>query len=554
MYSKICIILICFMLLSSVGCGSIKKAEPPSETLKSQPQGILKENWNIAVFPFDVEGKSKLSGKGAMDLVISELIGLEGYKVLEEDQLRKAMNQIGIAISDLVDQENQVKVGNLLGARLHCYGRINKSLELITARVVLTETREQLFIVKTQNKDELKGIVEISKMLKEKLESPGIIAQLNRYSGKTEVTEVAPPETVKVRGYGAILEGDMITAKEIALKDAYSKAIEQVCGVKLIRETQVENFQLVRDKILTESIGYVNSYEIMEENPQSPLGYEVLVNASVSRQPLSDIEKLPIMVKYLLANPRVAIIVDGLEKKHATIVESQIASRFTKAGFSVVDNKIVEEKRKEFADPKSDEDSAKLAGMLRADIIIRGDVVTEITTAIKKIDGVELDTPPLAATTTGAFRIILAETADVISVFSHESLSRNQKVGYGSTEEAASKNSLENFTQASGDKLVWQLAANLGGPTKLRILLKNVTMAQATNFQQQLQDMAKNIVIQVEMQRYDKNIAEYRVESAVKTMIFQKKLLESVEPSKLNVKELIVDKIDFGTITISLGI
>ncbi len=548
MYPKACVSTVCFLvlLICFTGCGGSKNTKALPNTAVEQPI----ETWNIAVFPFEVEGKSKLSGNTAADLVISELVGLEGYRVVEQEQFSKAISQLGIAASDLADPSNQTKLGNLLGARLQCFGRINKAIGIITARVILTETREQLFIVKTENKDEVKGIKEISGLIREKLKSQSFVAQLNKYSEKPAVA-ISPPEKVTVKGYGAIIDGDIITAKELALKDAYSKAIEEVCGVKLLRQTQVENFQLVRDKILTESVGYVTSYEIVNENPKSEIGYEVTVNASVSRQPLSDPEKMSLMVKYLFANPRIAIVVDGDEKR-AAIVEGQIADRLGKAGFTVIDMATVQEKKKELADSKSDEDAARLASALKADVIIRGNILTEITTNIKKIEGVELSIAPLAATTTGTFRIITAETADVISVFSHESLSKEQKVGYGSTEAAAMGKSVDNFAQASGDKLVWEIASALGGATKLTITLKNVTMKQTTDFLQQLQEMPKSIIINADMSRYDKNIAEYQVESAVKTQVFQKKMLESIKPEKLDAKELTIDKMDFGTITASL--
>lgn len=539
----ICLLALLFCLTA---CGGGKKTEALTSASIIKPS----KTWNIAVFPFEVEGKSKLSGDAAMDLVISELIGLEGYKVVEKGQLSAVLEQIGIAASDLSDPANQIKVGNLMGAQLQCYGRVNKAIGLITARVVFTETREQLFIVKVENKDELKGVKEISALIRDKLKSREFISQLNKYSEKP-IIEVSPPEMVTIKGYGAIIDGDIISAKELALKDAYSKAIEKVCGVKLIRQTQVENFQLVRDKILTESVGYVASYEIVDENPKSELGYEVTVNAGVSREPLSEPETMSLMVKYLFANPRIAVMVEGDEKR-SSIVESQIANHLGKAGFSVVDMAVIQEKKKELADSKSDEDVASLAGMLKADVMIRGNILTEITTNIKKIDGVELSMSPLAATTTGAFRIIMAETADVISTFSHESLAREQKIGYGNTEASAMGQSVDKFAQAMGNKLVWELASSLGGPTKLRITLKNVTMAQAADFLQQLQKMPKSITISADMARYDKNTAEYQVESAVKTQVFQKKMLDSIDPKKLNANELGIDKMDFGTITVSL--
>ena len=55
------------------------------------------------------------------------------------------------------------------------------------------------------------------------------------------------------------------TTKEEAIQDALRIAVEKATGVFIYSVTDVENFQLVKDKIATISRGYVKNYEIMEE-------------------------------------------------------------------------------------------------------------------------------------------------------------------------------------------------------------------------------------------------------------------------------------------------
>ena len=54
-------------------------------------------------------------------------------------------------------------------------------------------------------------------------------------------------------------------AREEALHDAQRNAVEQVLGTMLSSETLVENYVLVKDKILTRVRGYVKNYSILSE-------------------------------------------------------------------------------------------------------------------------------------------------------------------------------------------------------------------------------------------------------------------------------------------------
>jgi hypothetical protein len=330
-------------------------------------------------------------------------------------------------------------------------------------------------------------------------------------------------------------------ARELALKDAYAKAIERGCGIRLVRTTQVENFQLVRDKILTESVGYVTTYEILNEDDSSDFGYEVTVRADVSQQPISDMDKLQIMVKYLLAQPRIAVIIEG---EDAAVIEGQIAARLQKAGFSVADAKTIEEKKQEFKDSLSAEDAARLGGMLNANVTVRGSLSSTITGRVGE------KFPIITAVTTGAFKIISTDTAEVLSVFSHEDLS--SEIGSGNTDEAAIKNSVDSFIQPATDKLAWELASKLGEPITLRLELRDATLEQAELFQKQIQKMPKHIILDVKMQQYGKGTADYRVRTSVSSQALQQKLRKLLDPAPLDVKKIVLEEVGIGVIAMSL--
>ncbi len=68
--------------------------------------------------------------------------------------------------------------------------------------------------------------------------------------------------------------------RDAAIKQGLRSAVEQAIGVFLKSETVVENYQLISDKILSHSRGYVNSYEVIDEKAESGL-YSVTLSAVV---------------------------------------------------------------------------------------------------------------------------------------------------------------------------------------------------------------------------------------------------------------------------------
>ena len=559
MYPRTCVVVLHLFLILALlaGCGGGKEAAIAPTAVEPQPQARLDRSWTLMVVPFDIAGKAKLTGEEAMDLLIAELTALENYKIVDRGAMQELMTQRGLALSDMGDSASRNEAAGLLGAQLMCTGSVNEKLKLITAKVNLVATGETLFVVTSREKDELKNIEQVAQKLKLRLGSVETVAILNKKSEQPG-KEVLPPVKVTVKGYGAIIDGDLAMARELALKDAYAKAIEQGCGVKLIRETQVQNYQLVQDKIFTESVGYVTSYEVAEEKPDSEFGYEVTVSAVVSREPISDLDKLQLVVEYLLTQPRVAVLVQGdvggeeISSGRAAVIAGQVAVRLQKAGFSVVDAKAIEEKKKEFAESLDKDEAARLASMLDADITVKADIHSAVTDRVEEIDGKKLNFPNLTATTTGVLQIIHPETADILSVFDHNDLPARSNKGFGTTDDAAIGQSLDSFIDAAANKLAWELASKVGGPVKLWLVLDKVTLEQAEKFEQQLQGTPEDLIISSRMLLYDKNKANYQLETTFKSRELQKKLLKLLDPAGLDAEELVVDKIEPGTINLSL--
>jgi hypothetical protein len=70
-------------------------------------------------------------------------------------------------------------------------------------------------------------------------------------------------------------------SRDAAISDAKRQAIEQVAGVVLESYTQMENFQVLKDVVLSRAKGYIASFNIMSETP-FPDRVEVQAQVAVS--------------------------------------------------------------------------------------------------------------------------------------------------------------------------------------------------------------------------------------------------------------------------------
>ena len=77
------------------------------------------------------------------------------------------------------------------------------------------------------------------------------------------------------------------SSPEEALQNAYSAAIEQAVGVLVDAETQVENDQIIREKILTFSRGFVQKYDEVKRWDKGGVHF-VRIRAKVSASKLAE--------------------------------------------------------------------------------------------------------------------------------------------------------------------------------------------------------------------------------------------------------------------------
>jgi hypothetical protein len=114
----------------------------------------------------------------------------------------------------------------------------------------------------------------------------------------------ADDETIIAEGSG---EG---ANPEEALLAAKRNAIEKGIGTILLSQTEIENFQVKRDQIITKTMGSVKSYEKISEGKSAGGYYEVKIKAVLSRSSINqDLAAFHILIESM-NKPRTMVIID----------------------------------------------------------------------------------------------------------------------------------------------------------------------------------------------------------------------------------------------------
>jgi|GEM_PF-3107933 len=137
-------------------------------------------------------------------------------------------------------------------------------------------------------------------------------------------TPISPPLTgeagagVNDPGFlakGVVVEGRGLDEKA-ALQDAFRNAIEQVVGVMVSAETEVANFQAVRDRVLTHAEGYVREYRILDRYHHSDGAFGVRVRVTVTEASIHDDLLALKVLQMQVGNPKLVVSYDPKGPRH----------------------------------------------------------------------------------------------------------------------------------------------------------------------------------------------------------------------------------------------
>ncbi len=98
----------------------------------------------IAVIDFESIGSEEHLGKAVAEIMRTELIGANRYRVVERAQISKALSEQKLQTSGLIDDRSAVEIGKLVGADLIVIGSVVKigNAYTINSRMMDTKTGE----------------------------------------------------------------------------------------------------------------------------------------------------------------------------------------------------------------------------------------------------------------------------------------------------------------------------------------------------------------------------------------------------------------------------
>jgi len=137
---------------------------------------------------------------------------------------------------------------------------------------------------------------------------------------------------VTAKGLSFFEPGRELIAREKALDEAKRMAVEKALGTTIESRTAVEDFQVVKDQIMSRSAGYLKDIKILEEKKTDLGTYEIKIQAEVEIPDLvDDLDRFKKILKWQ-KNPRISVVVDpGLKadylptaKKTANILTEKL--------------------------------------------------------------------------------------------------------------------------------------------------------------------------------------------------------------------------------------
>ncbi|OHD18639.1 MAG: hypothetical protein A2086_17050 [Spirochaetes bacterium GWD1_27_9] len=126
------------------------------------------EKEKIVIFDFNANGVTKEIALAVTESIITEIVNLEDYIVIERNQLNKIYEELKLTASEDFSESNVIEIGKLAKAKIALIGSISKIKNeiIINARLINIETGAILFAEKTKAKSETEIDKAVEKLIK----------------------------------------------------------------------------------------------------------------------------------------------------------------------------------------------------------------------------------------------------------------------------------------------------------------------------------------------------------------------------------------------------
>ncbi len=217
-------------------------------------------------------------------------------------------------------------------------------------------------------------------------------------------------DKVRAVGMATIYKGSVDIARDKAIENAQRNAVEEKVGVMITSFSEVENFQVKMDQILSESKGFINTYNIISEGRDKDT-YKVTIEADVGTGRLKDRMEAIALIMARKSKPRLMLLFSEQAQKDA-IAEAAMAKYLMSQGFKFVDagalkkTKSYERLQSLNADRKEISEAARRYG---AEVIILSKV--EVTTKSFKMGDIEVSANGVVV----SGKVVNGDTGEIIA-------------------------------------------------------------------------------------------------------------------------------------------
>ena len=275
---------------------------------------------------------------------------------------------------------------------------------------------------------------------------------------------------IQASGMATIHNNFVDIARDKALENAQRDAVEKAMGVMISSSSEVENFQLKFDRILSESRGFISGYKIISEKRDGDT-YQVTIEAEVGIDRLKDRMMAMNLIMARMSKPRIMVVFSEQGQKDA-VAEAAMTRYFLSKGFKLVDTGRVKKDQSQEAFQKIAADQKSIVGLAQrygGEVILIGNVETATTSF--NLGGIEMHSNKAVVSVKAA----KVDTGDVIAT-DNESVSAPGMKGdvKNVTEEAAGK-----LAKKMVDRILERWSSELTNAMTVKLIVTGLDTYQA---------------------------------------------------------------------------
>jgi len=263
-----------------------------------------------------------------------------------------------------------------------------------------------------------------------------------------------------------------------ALDEAQRNAVEQATGVMITSTTNVENFQVKMDRILSESKGFINTYKILSEK-KSGTDCEVTIEADVSVGKLRDRLTAVNLIMARKSKPRVMLVFKD------SVAEAVMAKYLIQHNFKLIDADV-SSKNREYDRLKNTAEAGDIRGLAQhygAEIIIVGTVDADSKSST--IYNIEMNKNTVVVTG----KVINGDTGEIITTASETKSDNKMKGDYKAlTEEIATK-----LITKLVDEVLEKWSKELANTATIKLIVTGLDEDTLEDFKAELSEEIKGI-------------------------------------------------------------